>query len=214
MEFVSLKSLIYDILNILRDSKVSDDEDISERRIESYIHQYRALLLKQDIEKGYYTNPDYIQEYRNADGSLVDLIVVEEDGVNYIRTSIQIPKTLDLHYKSGLTFIGDSHGNQIPLIPESRVKWQAYKKYTSSHPVVYLRDRYLYVMNANNLSSLKIRGIFEIPTEVPGFSLTGKYPLPLDKVNTLKEMIFKLEFNIESQEKGDIKNDSSNVIPK
>jgi hypothetical protein len=214
MEFISLKALIYDILGILRDSKISDDEDLSERRIESYIHQYRALLLKQDIEKGFYANPDYIQEYRNADGSLIALEIADVDGVSCIRTNVQIPKTLDLHYKSGLTFIGDSRGNQIPLVPESRVKWQAYRKYTAGHPVAYLRDRYIYLMNANSLTSLQIRGIFEIPTEIPGYGLNDKYPLPLDKVNTLKDMLFKNEFNIETAEHGDIKNDGSNVMPK
>jgi hypothetical protein len=82
------------------------------------------------------------------------------------------------------------------------------------HPIAYLRNRYIYLMNANSLTSLQVRGIFEIPTEVPGFMLDSKYPLPLDKVNTLKDMLFKNEFNIETTEHGDIKNDGTNVMPK
>ena len=72
IEFVSLRTIINDLLKIIRGSKISQSEPISERQIEGWVHEYRALLIKRDIDKGKMPNPDYIQEING-------LALVEED---------------------------------------------------------------------------------------------------------------------------------------
>jgi hypothetical protein len=46
MEIFSLNALIDDILLTARNNAISQSEDLSRAQIESWIHQYRALLIK------------------------------------------------------------------------------------------------------------------------------------------------------------------------
>jgi hypothetical protein len=210
MEFVSLKSIIYDLLNIIRGAKITDNEVISERQVESWIHEYRGKLLKQDIDKGKYINPDYVQEYIDINGNAyISLEIVDINNKNYHRTNIQIPKTLDLNFNTGITFIGDSQYEQIPLVPKNRIPFQEYRRFTKGNSLAYLDNRYIYIINPVGLNKITLRGIFEIPTELPGFTLNSKYPIPIDKVPTLKEMILRNELGIEYSAPSDNINDDA-----
>ena len=222
MNFVSLNIIINDLLSIIRGAKVNQSEPISRIQLENWIHQYRSLLLKQDLDKGKMPNPDYIQTIPciqlekvgyNRDGS------THETDEELYRTNIQIPKTIDLNFKSGFMFIGTVDGQEIQYVPSNRVKWQLYKKFTNREPVAYLENGYIYVQNANAITYLKIKGVFEVPTELVElvnpmtatavYSYDDKYPMPINMIPTLKEMILKNELNIESKDLGDDKNDSN-----
>lgn len=52
MTFNSLNTIIDDILLIVRDNNISESENLSRVQIEQWIHQYRAYLIKQDLDKG------------------------------------------------------------------------------------------------------------------------------------------------------------------
>jgi len=212
MEFVSLRAIIYDLMNIIRGGNVTDDEPISERQLESWIHQYRAVLLKRDIDKGKNINPDYIQEYENSDGSALSIVPEEQELRTVYRTSVQIPKTIDFNYKSGITFIGDVEGNEIQLVPASRAVWQKHRKYTSKDILAYLKDRYIYLENHNGLQYIRLRGIFELPTEIGSFTLDSKYPIPLNMLDPLKQMILKGELGIEYMSPDDDDNNADHGV--
>jgi hypothetical protein len=213
MEFTSLRSIIYDLLHIIRGAKIADDEPISERQLENWIHQYRAKLLKQDLDKGKYLNPDYIQEYQDEDGNPLSIVPNEQELRTVYRTSVQIPKTIDLNYKSGIIYLGDVNGNRIQLVPEARVNFQQYKKITSNSTIAYLKDRYVYLYNHNGLQYIRLRGVFEIPTEIPGYDLDeDKYPIPVNLLPTLKEMILKNELGIIYKAPNDDENDTEHKV--
>lgn len=221
---MSLKEIIYDLLNIIRGSKITDNEPISERQIEEWIHQYRALYLKRDLDKNKYPNPDYIQ-------SIDCLELVPEDlagstssistGVKVYKTSVKIPNTLDLNRKSGITFIGDLYNNRIQLVPESRVNFQAYKKFTPYVSLAYLRDNYIYIHNTKELQYITLRGIFENPsdlssltngcTNTPIYTTNSEYPFPVDKLPSLKTDILKNELGIEWNSPTDDINDDAHI---
>ena len=59
--FNSLNSLIDDIVLEIRNGDVSASDTLSRLQIEQWIHYYRALLIKQDIDKGRDINPAYLQ---------------------------------------------------------------------------------------------------------------------------------------------------------
>lgn len=216
---ISLDKIVQDLLLIIRGSNISQSEPISKRQVETWVHQYRAMLLKRDLDKNKTANPDYIQEIANL---AVTLIEGSEDNAIgsdcYIsRTAVKLPKTIDLNTKSGLTYIGTILGNQIQLIPYTRFQWQKYKKYTDSEKLAFLRNQYLYIYNNELLSTINVRGIFENPLELESQSLSdvdyrANYPIPMDKVPMLKEMILKQELNIEAQAPTDDKNDSDHMV--
>ena len=225
MEFITLRTITTDLLNIIRGSNISDSETISKRQVEDWIHQYRAVLLKQDLDKGKKPNPDYIQEIGNVLLERVDLSGDDvtsygvESGTFIYRTALEIPKTIDLNFTSGFTYIGTPIGYEIQLVPEGRTRYQKYKKHTSKARVAFLRNSYLYIINSEALQFITIRGIFEVPSEVgrfvntitdqPYFNLDSKYPIPANMVPVLKEMILTKELKVEASTPADTTNDSA-----
>lgn len=212
----TLDSLIDDILTEARNNNISESESMSRIQIEQWIHQYRALLIKQDLDKGRYTNPSYIQEidytttYRgNGLGSL------------YIYEGTVLPNTIDLHFKSGITGVYRVDGvEEIQLIPSSSVIWNQYKKYSSLENRAYLKNNRIYILYkidfepTVDVSSRKslVRGIFEDPSRVPGFSSSDVYPIPANMIPTLKQLIFEKEFKVTLGFPTDDKNNSNNEL--
>lgn len=224
IEFVSLDSLVYDIINVARGNNVSSSETVSFNQVESWIHQYRAKLLKQDLDKGKYANPDYIQSLE-----AIKVIPVEapdrtviRSGTYVYRTNQQIPKTLDLNYKTGIIGVEDVLGNEIHLMPQGRTQWQSFKKYTNTDTYAWLNNQYIYISCPSMLHYISVRGIFELPTEAgnftnelinkPNFTTKSKYPLPINMVPVLKQLIFENEFKMIITTGSDKTNDSNNNV--
>ena len=63
----SLNAIIDDILLEIRNSDIAESESISRIQIEQWIHQYRALFIKQDLDKGRVINPGYVQIIRSEE---------------------------------------------------------------------------------------------------------------------------------------------------
>lgn len=225
IEFVTLNTIISDLLEIIRQAKVSRSEPISKRQLEGWVHQYRALLIKRDLDKGKMPNPDYIQEIPSIELDVVD----KTDGSSFesdtymLKSMLAIPNTIDLNNKSGFTFIGSADGLEFQFIPEGRAQWQQYKKYTKFDNVVFLRNGYLYLLSVSPLRYITVRGIFEVPTEVSNFvntnmsstrsaDLDDPYPIPINMLPDLKGMILKSELGIEYKAFSDTTNDSQSKV--
>lgn len=226
MDFITLRTITADLLNIARGANISSSEPISVRQLEDWVHQYRAVLLKRDLDKGKKPNPDYIQEINHLRLEAVEATGEDisssrnESGTYRYRTILEVPKTVDLNFTSGFTYIGTPIGEEIQFVPEGRVRWQQYKKYTPKDRLCFLKNGHLYVENDSPLEFIKIRGVFEIPSEVgrfinpitdqPYFNLDSKYPIPATLVPALKDIIIQKELKIETNVPTDTTNDSKN----
>ena len=224
INFTTLNTITTDLLNIIRNFDVSRSETISKRQLEMWVHQHRAILIKQDIDKDKLPNPDYIQSI-----PALKLEIVDESGSldlsseSYLlRTELTIPKTIDFNFKSGFTYIGTVDGDEIQFIHEARSKWQQYKKYTKNDNLAFLRDNRLYLIYPKAIEQITIKGIFEVPTEVMNIinshatptegGWDDAYPIPINMLPTLKEMILKKELGIGVSALSDNKNDSANFV--
>ena len=228
MNFVTLNTITTDLLNIIRGANVAQSERISKRQLEAWVHQYRALLLKQDLDKGKMPNPDYIQEIDHVYLEEVDLVGdnvltdVFDTDQHISRSVLELPKTVDLNHKPGLTYVGTVYGDELLFVPEFRNRWQKHKKYTNEDGIAFLRGQHLYVNNNPPLAYVSIRGIFENPAEVsrfvnpkteqPYFNEDTAYPLPMNMVPVLKQMVLKQELGIISQAFSDDQTDAQHEV--
>ncbi len=207
MEFTTLNTIIEDILKVVRGSIISTSEPISRRQIEDWVHQYRAELIRQDIDKGYYPNPAYIQSLHNLD-------LIDSQWEEYWMTDIEIPHAIDTRYDSGYRWVGTDNKLEYTLIPSSRAIWQQHKRYTPNEKVAFYHDNRMYVSKNGDLTPtpITIEGIFENPMIVmrimnPLANKDEHYPFPVNKLPTLKDMIFKKELKIEIATPSDTTND-------
>jgi hypothetical protein len=224
IKFTTIHTIVTDLLNIVRGARLVQSEVITNRYLESLIHQYRAVLIKRDFDKNKQPNPDYIQELKNIAIEAVDIAGEVNDtrpvetGFFVYRTKLQLPKTVDFNFTSGIMYVSSINGVEIQLVPQSRVKLQEFKKYTNSEPLAYLKDGHLYIQSPNALKWITIRGIFEVPTEVMNFinewtkeycyGINDAYPIPSNMIPDLKELIIKRELMSLIQVPADNKVDS------
>jgi hypothetical protein len=222
--FITLDNIITDLLNIIRGAKVTQSETITRRQVEEWVNEYRALLIKQDLDKGKMPNPDYIQEIPGLLLEVVDLSkeVDLQSHMYQMRTILAVPKTVDLNFKAGLMYVGTIDGREIQLVPEGRAKWQQYKRFTANNPLAFLRNGRIYINSVTPLNAITVRGVFQVPTEVGNFinpnsdvvtmGYRDAYPIPSNMVPVLKEMILSKELGVMAQSPSDNKADGNNAV--
>lgn len=211
MTFNSLNTIIDDILLIVRDNNISESENLSRVQIEQWIHQYRAYLIKQDLDKGRDINPEYIQTIGPLHISKVSRCGVP-NGFNYISDE-ELPKFIDLHFGSGLVAVKDMYGNLIQVGTETKAKYQTSRKYTCNDYIAYIKNNHLYLSGPGFLEYVEIDGILEDPTKAGDcYDYDSAYPMPADKIPTLKNLIFSKELNFMLSVPTDTTNNSTNDV--
>ena len=207
----SLNAIIDDILLEIRNSDIAESESISRIQIEQWIHQYRALFIKQDLDKGRVVNPGYVQIITpfnmQATGTYADRL-------EYISVN-DIPKTIDLHYRSGLLSVKDQNGRLIQVGTEFKARLQPNRKFTANDYIAYIKGDKLYAIKSlieqctdrvdhalDTLQFVELAGIFEDPTAVG--KINGEcydpdntvYPVPANMIPVIKNTIFTKELAI------------------
>lgn len=206
MKLNTLNTIIDDILLELRNSSVAESEHISRIQIEQWIANYRAVLIKQDIDKGRDINPMYIQTMPCIHLEKVDTAA----GKIEYKSNIELPKLIDFHFRTGLVYVKDMYGNLIQLGHETKMKYQRYRKYTCGDYIAYIKNNRLYIEGSDNqLEWVEIGIIAENPADLNEcFDPDSEYPVPAHMIPVIKDMIFSKELNIMHQMPSDETNNS------
>lgn len=207
MKLNTLSNIIDDILLIARNNNISESEHLSRYQIEMWVHQYRALLIKQDIDKGRDINPMYVQTIRCIHLERKECI----PGHFVYVSDITLPKLVDFHFRTGLISVKDMYGNLIQLGSESKMKFQKYRKYTCKDYIAYLKDSRIYVEGGNNqLEYIEADVILENPADANEcFDPDEPYPAPAHMIPTIKDLIFNKELNVMPKMPTDTTNNSN-----
>ena len=193
---MTLDEIAYNILNLLRAGRSSNDELISLEQLKFNIKHYRAMLIRRD-----YARNGYVSNHLEQDLGCLELEQVDaskccnlpQDCPVY-RTKRKLPKTVRFNFKDAFTFIGKPNGTDtIPRIETYEVEFIPYDKYTIGHTKYYVIDEYIYVYNPKGLEAINIRGVFEDPEDVANFSTCDgecyddqtPFPLPMDMVSAI-----------------------------
>lgn len=212
MKLFTLNSIIDDILLIVRNNNISESEDLSRAQIEQWVHQYRAQLIKQDISKKHDINPGYTQSLE-VELSQSPINAIDSPGdlktpCGFIYPTIKdIPKPIDLHFGTGIVRVTDLHDCVIQGMSASRRHFQWLRR-TGKEYTYYYKPNKIYVQGVDALRWIRVLAIFEDPTEA-GLKATDAYPIPVDKLGALKQMIFDNELRFMLNRPSDDKNNSS-----
>lgn len=205
IKFVTLNTITEDLLNTIRGAEIAVTEPISKRQLEDWVHRYRALLIKRDLDKDRLISPDYVQELVDLPVSLVSAGIYETDD--------EIPNTVFRSQEDGFTWIGNGD-TEYQYMSGVRALWQQYRKWVADTPYAVLRN---HKIRTNVDGPITIRGIFENPMEAARFygphaNVDSYYPMPIALVPALKEMILKNELGIIIKAEADDTNDSKHDL--
>lgn len=216
---MTLDEIAYNILNLLRKGRSSNDELISIDQLKFNIQHYRAMLIRRD-----YARNAYVSNHIEQDLGCLKLIQVDASkccnlptDCKVYRTEMKPPKTVRFNFRDAFTFIGKPNGTgTIPRVEPHEVEYLMYDKYTSLHTKYYVIDDYIYVYNPNGLEAINVRGVFEDPEQVAEFATCDNdfcyddqtpYPMPMDMVSFITSSLAAGELQLLTAGINDTTND-------
>jgi hypothetical protein len=211
---MTLNELTYDLLERVR-AELSDDEYIDKRQLKFWIHNQRALWLRNELNRNRTIDPNIIQnlgcvELELADASSCPGIPV---GCSVLRSKQDIPNTVELHNKTLITRVGplDKTIPDFSFVPYKQAIFSGNGRYSKMHIYAFLLHNRMYLkfdeecnIAAKMLTHINIQGVFEDPTEVstfndpdgqPCYSDDTEYPMNRWMYNYIKDAILKADLS-------------------
>lgn len=204
---MSLNEITFDILSVLTGtSLISDDTAISLDLIRYKVVNTRAMLIRQDLNKGRSLSDNIMQSlyctpFIEINESLCPCQVPSDCTI--LRTENKLPKFIELHQRDLVTKVSGPgiSSTGYSIIPYSRVPYAGLNKETKDSTKAFLYDSYIYLINPAVLIQYgTIRGVFEDPRDAanyancdgdPCWTNDSEFPISAHMVNTLKELVIK-----------------------
>lgn len=211
----TLNTLIDDIMLIIRNSNIVESENINRLQIKQWIISYRALLIKQDIDKDGDINPDYIQTLDDLDLEVVS--INPGSNVCKMQSIRKLPRALDLNNRYGILSVTDRNGNIIQLGDRTKALKQKHRRFTCNDYIAYMDNGYLNIIGPNLIDRPLVDGVWEDPDAVSEFNgecidENSTFPLSYDKIPALKDLILSKELGLSVQMPSDIVNNAKNDL--
>ena len=216
---MTINEIAYNVLNLVRGGRSSNNDYISLDQIKFNIRYYRAMLIRRDFARN-----GMITRHLEQDLGCLNLIKVDASKCCNLpiecavyRTERALPRTVRFNFRDAITHVSDVTGTgTIPLVESHTVQWLPYDKYTKDKYKAYMIEDFMYIYNAEGLGFINVRGVFENPEDVSSFDCDGSecyddnmdYPLPLDMVETITKGIMAGELVLLSGSKNDTTNDT------
>ena len=216
---MTLDEIAYNILNLVRAGRSSNDDIISLDQIKFNIQHYRAMFIRRD-----YNRNGYVSNSLEQDLGCLEIIKVDASKCCNLpidcpvyRTKRKLPRTVRFNFRDALTFIGKPNGTgTIPRVEAYEIEYIPYDKYTAGQTKFYVIDDYVYIYNPKGLEAINVRGVFEDPETVAEFATCNDgecyddqspYPLPMDMVSLITNGIATGELALMGTGKNDTSND-------
>lgn len=204
---MTLNNLIDDVMLEARNNNIAESEKLSRRQIELWIKSYRAMLIKQKLDKKENLDDMFTQTIRMH----VDKVETDPGHIEYVGDK-ELPTLLNTKWFTGLINVKDAYGNLIQIGSETKMKFQKYRKYTCKDYIAYKKGNKIYVEgDANQLEYIDVQVIAEDPTENKLCYDPDKdeYPIPVYMWPTIKDLIFSKDFYTLSIQRSDVTNNTS-----
>ena len=166
MNMFSLRTIIDDILLIVRNNNISESEDLSRAQIASWILAYRAALIKarRDQEKNNLEDDETsLTMLLETKGPLKLEFEQSQDGTLLFRkkTINKIPELIDKD-PNNLFSVHDQLGNPIQFMSEERKFFHRFRKYTKGEFTYNYENGYIIIHGADiaHINYIWIEGLF------------------------------------------------------
>jgi len=198
----TLKEIAYDLINHVRPS-YSDDDDLDIRQVYYWIKNQRALWIYKKLGEHKPISEKWLQEYAS--------LTLYEDGTEKYSDTIATP--ILYRGEAKLTYVGPTTrtSKKWLLLPYESAKYHGSGRFNSTVVVCYYMNNKIYTRSYTG-STCMVRGVFEDPMDVTGFTVDTEYPIDEHMLEFLKSEIIKADMSIFIQSKNDEVNDERNNL--
>ena len=217
---MTLNEIAYNLLNLVRGGRSNHDEHISLAQIKFNIKHYRAVFIRRDYAKNGFTSRHIEQDLGCVHLERVDASqCCNLPSTCSVYKSIKsIPKTIRYNFEEALTYVGDITGTgTIPLVNSNMIKFLPYDKYTKDKYKAYMINDFLYVYNADGLTTINVRGVFESPEDISEFdecaaggcydANISNFPISMDMLSLINQGLLNGELQMLANTSSDTSND-------
>ena len=166
MKMFSLRTIIDDILLIVRNNNISESEDLSRAQIASWVIQYRAYLAKKQAEQDEQTGDD-TEPSDTIDSTTIGPLELEdwnnsaEDdccGYMFKKTKEKVLTTEDS--ESDIISVYDQNYCPIQYMYNQRKHFHRFRRYTYNEPTCWFDNGYIYIEGSNldNIEYIYVTG--------------------------------------------------------
>lgn len=198
MKLFTLRSIIDDILLMIRNNNVSESEDFSRAQIALWILAYKNAILKRRQDKNKEDkDPDADAEIDDLLKTIGPIELIDEKSLDGTclyrkRTKDKIPEIIGSSDCSIIS-VQDQEGCPIQKMNEKRRHFQFFRKYTFGELTWWYENEYIYTEGLEDLNRLRyiwVTGLFsssedesdEDDVQIPGWMIPD-----------IKQMIIKNE---------------------
>lgn len=199
MNTISLRSVIDDILLIVRNNNISESEDLSREQIAQWIKSYKAAITKEELDSENDDNEDH-EEVTGENLTEVGPLELE-DVESLTRTPLFTKRTIDKLeqvYKDderSILSVVDQEGCNIQRMNKVRRHLHYFRRYTACELTYYYDDGYIYVQGTEDCNKLRYIWVtlLKDDTEADDSKSEDEVKIPNWMVPTIKDRIFKSE---------------------
>lgn len=198
MNVISLRTVIDDILLIVRNNNISESEDFSREQIAQWVKQYKAALTKEELESDDddIYNEELIGENLTEAGPL-ELEKVESLTKTPLFTKRTVDKIDDVYRndENSIFSVTDQQGCNIQKMNKVRRHLHYFRKYTADELTYYYEDGYIYVQAVEAYDDLQYIWVsyYKDDTEADDEKSEDDVKIPTWMIPTIKDKIFKSE---------------------
>lgn len=206
MKTFSARTLIDDILLIVRNNNISESEDMSRDQILSWIMQYKAYLSKKENDKDAETGDD--EDPDDSQLSTIGPLELIDDPDSGSKDCCccrcgKLKRTKNKLYtmensSDDIVNVTDASGCVIQIMSKSRKHYHSFRRYTYNEPMCWFDDQYIYVdgNGSENFKYIYVTGIFD-PTQTAGseddIMIPGWMIPDIKKAIMINELAFMLK---------------------
>lgn len=190
----SLRTVIDDILLIVRNNNISESEDLSRAQIAAWVMHYKAHLIKQQHDQeDTSATEEYTESLAKTEGPIQLTFVSQHDATCHTvrRTKEKLGDLFDGD-PSYIISVTDEQGCPIQRMHSIRRHFHYFRKYTARELTYDYENGYIYIKG--DADCIRLKNIWiKYVGEDPADGNEDDIKLPEWMVPTIKELIFKNE---------------------
>lgn len=173
MKMFSLRTIIDDILLIVRNNNISESEDLSRDQIASWVLSYKAAMTKKQQDKDKEngdddTNDDSLQTTIGPLELVPDIEGADDSGcIHRKRTKEKLPELIG-GSSENIAAVIDNYGRVVQVMNEKRRHFHFYRRYTYGEPTCYYEDGNLYIegYGIDDIEYIYVDGNFAVDPDI------------------------------------------------